>query len=311
MQDLDFDTLIANTQAFMETMHIVRDDFSLIPQKDHIGTCINYSDLIEMRDDFIEELIGTVTSFVYSKSKQETIKQDFMRKRDEAAASQKLLKRARSKFRKRNKSNTSSHLQGQFSELLLFNLLQHYYNAIPLLRKMPITTNPEIERHGADAIHITKDKEIDKYILYLGEAKTYNRSQSSGLKDALKDAVDDIVNVHYKKHRKELELYTYEDFLPTELEQIARDYIDGSLKNVEVHLVCIVTYNLDFRVTGMAREEILDNTIQNIRDQTRNITNSKVFRELPDPVKPRLNYILFPVEDMNNLIDLFANELGG
>lgn len=43
--------------------------------------------------------------------------------------------------------------QGQYGELLLFNFIQHFFKAAPLLRKMPITTNPGLERHGADAIH--------------------------------------------------------------------------------------------------------------------------------------------------------------
>lgn len=109
---VNIDKLLANTQAFINTMYVVREDFSLTPNKNHIGTCINYADLIEMREEFIEELVHTVTQFVYSKNKQSKLVSEFSKDRDNSAAQSKLVKRAKTKFR-------TSYLQGQFSELLV------------------------------------------------------------------------------------------------------------------------------------------------------------------------------------------------
>ncbi len=168
---IDFLGLTRNTDAFLKTMYAVRDHFSLTPEKARVATCITYADLQEMRDAFLRELTNTAITFVYSPERQQQIVSMLQKEgRDIAGAYSELLNRARKKFRKSN-------LQGQFSELLLSNLLQHYYRAAPLLRKMPITTNPETERNGADAIHVAR--EGDGYRLYLGEAKTYNRKQHS------------------------------------------------------------------------------------------------------------------------------------
>lgn len=306
---VDLEKLLTNVDAFINTMHVVREDFELEPQKEHVGTCINFQDLKELRTEFIEELIYTVTNYVYSKNKQQGLIETFMKEgRDESSAYNKIRKKSVKKFRSKSKDGGSSHLQGQFSEILLFNLLQYYFKATPLVRKMPITTNPEIERHGADAIHIGKDNN-GNYILYIGEAKTYNR-KNGGVKEALKDAVGDIVSKHYDDHREELDLHVYEDHLPKELQEIGEGYLNGTLKEIEVHLVCIVTYdNKNFKFASN-RKEILDGVVNNIREDLKNVSKSKVFEKIPDYIKPRLNYIIFPVSDMNNLIELFAEELG-
>ena len=51
-----------------------------------------------------------------------------------------------------------------------------------------------------------------------------------------------VINT-YKEHRRELNLYVHEDFLDNEMNQVAEDYLNNTLENVEVHLVSIITYN--------------------------------------------------------------------
>jgi hypothetical protein len=298
--DFDFSALTKHTDAFLKTMYAVRDDFSVSPSKRHIATCINYADLKEMRDEFVRELTNTAVTFVYSPERQKQIVARLQAEgRDTGGAYSQLLKRARAKFR-------SSNLQGQFSELLLCNLLQHYFHAVPLLRKMPITTNPEMERNGADAIHVAR--EATGYKLYLGEAKTYDRKQDS-LKDALVDAVTDITRVHYPNHRNELDLYTHEDFLPPQLEEIAQNYIAGTLVNIEVHLVCIATYRSASQVSASSRAEILDQTIAELRTEVEPVFKHPAFTRIPTELVPRMNYILFPIREMSALIAAFTNEM--
>lgn len=298
---VDIDSLLTKTDAFLRTMHVVRDSFSLRPEKEHIGMCINYADLQEMRAQFVEELACTITTYVYAPDRQERLLLELMGEgRDKGAAMQKLLRRAKRKFR-------PSSLQGQFSELLLCNLLQHYFKAAPLVRKMPITTNPALERNGADAIHIARDGA--DYRLFIGEAKTYNR-QTGGLRSALGDAVNDVVKKHYAHHTKELDLYIYEDFVPVELEQIAKDYINGALTNVEVHLVCIVTYDQKTPVTGTSRTAKLESVISALRADTAAVKCDTLLAGIAEELVPRLNYIVFPVQEMDKLIAAFQQELG-
>lgn len=300
MQSADIDKLLGKTEAFINTMYYVKDDFSLLPKKEHIGTCIQYSDLQEMRTEFVEEMVSSVVQYVYSRNEQIVLKKKFTEEgREDSAASEKLRIRANQKFRK-------GFLKGQFSELLLFNLLQHHFKAAPLLRKMLITTNPKLERNGADAFHISKKN--GKYLLYLGEAKTYNRKNYS-LKAAIDDAIGSILE-QYFNHRNELNLYLYEDFIPKELEQIAENYKNGTLKDIEVHLVCMITYGHDNQINGSNSTELLDAEIASIREETNKIKKD-IFKKIPPNLLLRFNYIIFPIKEMDDLITHFEKYLGG
>jgi hypothetical protein len=297
---IDINALLAQTDAFINTMHCVRHSFGLTPEKEHIGTCINYVDLVEMRTQFIEELTNTIVTFVYAPDKQRNIRDAFVAEgREESAAWQSLYRRARKKFR-------ASNLQGQFSELLLCNLLQHYFKAAPLVRKMPLTTNPGMERNGADAIHIAR--EGDTYRLYVGEAKTYNR-QNGSLRAALNDAVSDVVEKHYLRLHEELNLYTYEDFVPPELEDIARRFRDGTLTNVEVHFVCIVAFNEKGEITGATRAKRIESIERRLIEAAADAATAPVFARVSPDLIPRMNYILFPIREMAALIDAFEQQL--
>lgn len=313
--EIDDEELVRETKTFIDSMYAVEEDFALNTPGKQIGTCINYRDLKEMRDSFISELILTVTDYVYSRSKQSTLLTDFLSNRSPAAASHKLIEHSKSKFRRpqqlsathnEGEETKTSLLQGQFSELLLFNLLKFYFKAIPFCRKMPITTNIKMERNGADAIHLATQNE--NYKLYIGEAKTYNRKNGS-LKNALEDSIYDVINKHYENIENELNLYTY-DFLPEEYKNLARDFTEGRLENFEMHLVCIVTYDLKKETKGMNRQEKLDDIINDIREQTKRAKTWKIFKNIPDDLKPRLNYIIFPVNKMNDLIDKFEKKIG-
>ncbi|MGN8648332.1 HamA C-terminal domain-containing protein [Gracilibacillus sp. HCP3S3_G5_1] len=307
--------LIRETQTFIDSMYAIDDDFLLNTPGKQIGTCINYRDLKEMRESFISELVLTVTDYVYSRSKQNSLFIEFSSKRSPAAANHKLVEHSKSKFRRPKKlrdpssqdeESKTSLLQGQFSELLLFNLLKYYFKAIPFCRKMPITTNTKLERNGADAIHLAAEN--GTYKLFIGEAKTYNRKNGS-LKDALEDSINDVIYKHYENIDNELNLYTY-DFLPDEYKELAKDFTEGRLDNFEIHLVCIVTYNLKNNPEGMNRQEKLANIINDIRNQTKRAQSWKIFRDIPKELRPRLNYIIFPVNKMNDLIEKFEKKIG-
>lgn len=296
---LDIEALLSKTEAFMRTIHSVRGDFNLIPARNHIFQCLNRSDLLEMRDEFVLEMTAGISSFVYSNEKQENIQAHFAVDRDPGAAWQLVHQRSREKFR-------NGSLNGQFSEMLLFVLLQHHFKAAPFLRKMPITTNPNLERNGADAMHIGKDG--DEFVLYLGEAKTYPSAKGK-VRVAMADAIEDIVSTHYVKHRKELNLYRFEEFISPELEQLAQDYLDCKV-DLRAELVCIATYEAGEQPSGMSKVEILQNAFNTFHQQVLSKRFVEVFKNIPEQLKPRMNYIIFPVNELNELVDAFRKGLG-
>lgn len=299
MTNVNTDALLTKTEALLRRLHFVEDSFGLMPNKDHIGTCIGYSDLIEMRDEFVREMQATLTSYVFSAHRQKIMRKRYVAGgRDESAAYDMVRMKARDKFRPYS-------TQGQFAELMLFNLLQHFFKAPPLLRKMPMTTSPGHERFGADAFHIRNDN--GKFKLYLGEAKAY-KPGTGRLKVALKEAIESILG-HHAKHRNELNLYIYEDVIPKPLEDIAERYLEGKLDGIEVHLVCLVAYEAGKIPTGSNAAELLESAISSLRADAAQL-KADFFNDVPAALLPRLNYVLFPINDLDGLIKTFHRQLG-
>ena len=173
--DLKISEKIPSIRHITNTIHSIKIKLDIKPKKEHFIDFIDYNGTIELRDDFVENLFSSVVRYVYSRSKKDQVYRKFSESMPEEDAMVFLVEKAKDKFRKGNS-------QGQFSELLLYNLLVYHYQAIPAIKKMPITTNPNLERNGADAIHVSQDKENGVYKLYLGEAKTYTSGFQTGIK---------------------------------------------------------------------------------------------------------------------------------
>jgi hypothetical protein len=292
---VDIESLLPKMEAFLRTLYHVSLDFDIRPKKKHIATCINYSDLIQLRLEFTKELLASVTRFVYSRAKSMEIVGKLSTDHELEDAYNLLTQQAKDKFRPYS-------VQGQFSELLLFNFLHYHFRSVPLIRKMKITTNVELERNGADAIHIGVDK--GKYILYLGEAKTYTSDFKSALKSALKSVYDTFSN-----HRNEISLYKYEDFLEPNLQDIATKYINNEPLDLEVHMVCIVTFCVGTVSLGENRETTIDKFIQSLKAEIGKIKEAD-YPDIPEAIFGRINYIFMPVDELAQLLTDFKTKLG-
>ncbi len=95
---------------------------------------------------------------------------------DETDSARRLFERALRKI-----SETTA--KGELGELILFTLLDVYFQAPKILSKISLKTNPKMPVFGADAVH---GQYIDgDFRLYLGESKLYKSFTSAASKAAL------------------------------------------------------------------------------------------------------------------------------
>lgn len=291
------------TQMFMNHVHWVQQSFNLLPDRKHYGTCINYVDLQEYRAEFCQELVNTIPEWVYSQQKAyEVLNQLISEGRSTTNAQTTLTTSTFNKFR--NRDGRELFTQGQFGELLLFNFLQSFFKAVPLLRKMPISTSSEMERFGADAIHYSY--EDNKHLFYLGEAKTY--SSKYQFNTAIKDAIESILKTN-TNFRKELGLYVYDSFIDDSLLEIATAYKNGTLQNVEIHLVSIITYSENKTFNKNNENQIKQDIIKAIEERGKAVERN-CFSVIDEGLHPRFNYILLPVWELDKLIGDFQRLIG-
>jgi len=291
--------LISHTESLINHIYWFKQDFNIPPTKDHIGISIAYTDIQERKDDFLDELVNTVVAWVYSKSETQRIVNDRLSivNGDFANAYCFLTTQAFSKFR-------PGHPQGQFGELLLFNFIQYFFEAVPLLRKQRITTSIGHERFGADAIHYKKDD--GKNIIILGESKCYKSNYQ--FKSAFKTSLSSIETT-FTNLNKEMKLYIYDEFIDPKLEVIAKKYKENTLPDVHFELVCLVAYN-ENKILGGKNEKEIQKSIISVIEERCNSLDDDCFCNVGNRIIDRVNYIIFPIWKLDTLLDEFQRLVG-
>ncbi|MBW8683552.1 HamA C-terminal domain-containing protein [Chitinophaga rhizophila] len=294
---VDVAALRSHTQSFMNFVHFVKHDFAFQPTKGHHLTCVNFSDIRERTDDFISSLIVTTCNWVFSRANQDRILAERnIQYQNPAMAGASLMQDVAKKFRR-------GEPQGQFGELLLFNFLQHFFGAVPLLRKMSLTTNPALERNGADAIHYMHENGANK--LYLGESKCYESKYK--FRDAFKASLDSIKTT-FDSIDRELDLYLPDEFVDPQLLGIAKAYKANTLQNIHFELVCIIVYQEHKNFTFQSENQIKSDILKIVTSRCGGIQSAD-FASVTH-LLPRLNYIVFPSWALSELLDKFSKMLG-
>ncbi len=288
--------LLSNTDALFAQIYWFKQDLESPSALSHRGVSINYVDIKEKRDDFLRELKSTVINWVYSKDKYNSIYKEELVKRngDFQNTNAYLMQLVKHKFRK-------GHPQGQFGELLLYNFIQHFFYAPPLLRKMSLTTNPALERNGADAIHYCNKNGCDLFLL--GESKCYESSYS--FNKALKASVGSIVSA-FEDLENELILYVYDDFLDPELKIKAIELKEGRAGEVRFELVCLIAYNETQDIDDDSEEVIKANIEACLNHRWKN-TNSGLYDGIRKSLVNRIHYVVFPIWELDKLLDRFED----
>lgn len=295
---------IINNDALFNNILVVHQNFDIIPSDTkHYGASIDFQDLCELRDDFLDELYDSIVDFVYSSEKYEKLKSAALSKgKSEQAANSEIQRKAHQKFRG-NRNSDDLLIQGQFGELLLFHFIQRFQRATPLLRKLPISTSNKHERFGADAIHFKIEN--DKPIIILGEAKTYTSKYKFA--QAFEEAIESILTT-FHSHKKELYSYVHEDFLDDEMNKVAEMYLSNTLKNVELHLVCLVVYNETKQLNITDASDIRKQITEIIEDRYKDFDKSKIDMDNNQILK-RVTYIVMPIWKLDELAQDFQNRI--
>ncbi len=293
LTEKDIDDLLAQNDELFLNIYSFQCSGHALPGKSHHGAAIAYQDIVERRQDFLRELKITMCSWIYSKQKYKEIYDAEFARRGESHqnASSAIHALVREKFRKGKP-------QGQFGELLLFNFIQHLFKAVPILRKMNLTTNPAVERHGADAIHYRP--RTGEHVVYLGEAKSY--ASKYKFSEALEASVDSVLRT-LENLSSELGLYVYEDFIDECLRNIARDIKSNNLSGVVFELVCVVSYSETKNRSGSSQNEITERIKDIVNARLKQYENLLAKK---DQIRiGRIHFVLVPFWDFEALLTEF------
>ncbi|HYG38242.1 MAG TPA: hypothetical protein VD908_06470, partial [Cytophagales bacterium] len=103
--------------------------------------------------------------------------------------------------------------------------------------------------------------------------------------------------------------YIYDDFIEPDLQKIAIDYKENTLENVHFELVCLVAYNENQGIIGLNETEIKENIKKIISGRCGGI-NKACFSSIEPRVLDRINYIIFPIWELDKLLESFQKLIG-
>ena len=175
----------------------------------------------------VDTLISYITHFCFTSERRAGLGEQ---------ARNKAFIEAKSLFR-------TSSTTGQPGELLVYFLIEAVLQAPQVLKKMPITTNPNDERKGSDGVHIRWSTEGELLEVIFAEAKLYKDFDA-----ALTRAFVSMTEFH-NSAAKQLEInYFLNAFslLSGEQQNIITSYVEGENRGKcqQVH-VCLIGYTWD------------------------------------------------------------------
>jgi len=290
--------LLSHTESLMNYVCVVQQNFGFQPDRNHYGMGIVSTDALSRREQFVQELSRTAASWVYNKAMQLRLFNGFLAEtNDPGYAALALQQEVKKRFRP-NKP------QGQFGELLLFNLLQHFWKAVPVVRKMTITTNPKLERNGADGIHYSNVDGED--VFFIGESKCYLSKYQ--FRAAFEESLTSIIE-SCNSFFSELNRLFVDEFVEEELRAKVDALIKNKLENPKIDLVCIITYHEQNISESLCGDDLRKHIADIITERAQKLPSS-VFQDIANNALKKITYIIFPVNKLDNLLDAYCKELG-
>jgi hypothetical protein len=205
---VDHDMNCGDIPAASVRLHFIRHDAGgLVPMGKVVDTLISY-----------------ITHFCFTSERRADLGEQ---------ARNRAFMEARKLFRR---SSTT----GQPGELLVYFLIESVLQAPQVLKKMPLTTNPNDERKGSDGVHIRWNEDDDSLEVIFAEAKLYKDFSS-----ALTSAFSSMTDFH-NSATKDLEVnYFLNSFtlLEPDEQALVTSYVEGENKGKcqEVH-ACLIGY---------------------------------------------------------------------
>jgi len=269
------------------------------------------------QDEFVD--------FVYSRIIDFCLPREKVRKARESVASGDtkpmldLTDEAKSLFLHAKKKNTKS---GEPGEVVLFTLLEGIVNAPRLVAKMGLKTNPNMEVHGSDAIHMKYDINSETLTLYWGEVKLYG-DLSSAL-DQISISIKDFreYNPDNKGIQREFDIalvQSHPDLEDPEA-QAMKDallayfdpYTEYSNKIREIH-ACLAIWDWDFcKKVGTLSPEEAENIFKNKYLERIESAFSLFIDKIKKQVleKFRFHFFLIPIVNVTEFRKRFCEKVG-
>lgn len=234
----------------------------------------------------------------------------------EALADKKFetLVAAAQKLRIEKKINKNS--GGEIGEIMLYGIMKHHFNALPVVPKIFYKQNAKDYAKGADSVHITLNSDGD-FELWLGEAKFYDSIKNTRLDEPIA-SIDEMLSK--KKLRDENSIVTNLHDLDvllkdTEMSKKVREALSTSVSLDDIkkrlHVPIMLLHECDITKATTDYNQTYKDAIIAHHKERANAYFKKMFSKLITTVNNldsiHFHLILFPVPCKADIVADFMN----
>lgn len=187
--------------------------------------------------------------------------------------------------------------KGDYGELLLFLLLQSFYNTERLVTKVKLRSSVKDQIKGFDCAHFTVSDD-GQPLLWLGEVKFYK-----SFSGALDDVVEEIVahtKGEYLKNEFSILCPNVEFNGGVDIPDSIVDILDGTvtLDDVKIVIPALVTYETAVLKAHTSIDQDFKNSIKKQFEKKYDLINS---RDITIPPNVEVFFLLLPLSDVDSI----------
>lgn len=202
----------------------------------------------------------------------------------------------------------------ELAEILLYGIMKHHYNSLPIVPKIFYKQNAQDNAKGADSVHIVIENE-DDFSLWLGESKFYDSIED----DRLDRIVQSVLNaLQTDKLKKENSIITsvsdLENFIEnTSLLEKIRNILSNT-KSIDdlkpfLHIPILLLYECSLTKACRSLSQGYKDSIIKYHKERAEAYFRKQITKLKDIIfkysEITFHIILFPVPDKAEIVDKF------
>ncbi|ELK2036248.1 DUF1837 domain-containing protein [Vibrio vulnificus] len=204
----------------------------------------------------------------------------------------------------------------ELAEILLYGIMKHHYDALPVVPKIFYKQNTQDNAKGADSVHLViKDND---FTVWFGEAKFYNKIEDARLSSIVKSVANCLDTKKLKKENSIITNVSDIDFLIEDeiLRQSIKDALSSrvsidSLKP-KIHIPIFILHECEITSTCKSIDDSYIYRMKTYHIDRANAYFKKQIEELKSIhlyEQITFHIILFPVPDKKRIVDRFVKKV--
>lgn len=207
----------------------------------------------------------------------------------------------------------------ELAEILLYGIMKHYYNGLPVVPKIYYKQSNQDNAKGADSVHIVLEGDED-FSIWLGEAKFY-KDLNAAIDAAIRSIKETLKTEKLKKENRIITgLQDIDQLLKTKAKEELANKIKSFLSNEnsiddfkpKLHIPVLFLYECkktknNTRMSDKYRTEIKNYHISKARmyfdKQNEKLSSVGQYEDI------KFHLILFPVPDKTEIVNKFISNV--